>query len=237
MFERYTERARRVIFFARYEASVFGSACIDTEHLLLGLLREGKGPEVQILLRNEVSHQSVQRQLESRAAAGPRTSTAVDIPLSGQARRVLEHAAEEADRMSAPHVGTEHLLLGLLAEAESDAGRLLRSNGLRLEEVREELRLGSLTRETPPRPKEAFSKLAHFVGALQEKGARYHVSAVQGGEAMRVEVAVPEERWAATLFADGRVAVEVFGLTGAVQDEAALARLLSRIGPTREDKH
>jgi ATP-dependent Clp protease ATP-binding subunit ClpC len=99
MFERYTERARRVIFFARYEASVFGSSSIDTEHLLLGLLREGGGLAGRTLQRSQVSYRDVQKEVEARRLPGEPVSTAVDIPLSPEARRALANAAEEAERL------------------------------------------------------------------------------------------------------------------------------------------
>jgi ATP-dependent Clp protease ATP-binding subunit ClpC len=232
MFERYTERARRVIVFARYEASVFGSSSIDTQHLLLGLLREGGGVTGQILARGQVSHEGVRKEVEARGAPPGPTPTSVDIPLAPEALRTLQHAAEEARRMNTPYIGTEHLLLGLLHEQEGLAAGILGAKGLRLEDLREEVRLLSQAREGPARPREAFPKLADFLAGLDERRAAYHVAAFRR-EAIRVEVAVPEERWVATFFADGRVAVEVFEASGSVQDEAALARLLDRLGPPR----
>jgi len=232
MFERYTDRARRVIFFARYEASAFGSSSIDTEHLLLGLLREGGGVTGQILDRGQVSSEGVRKDVEARGVAPGPTPTSVDIPLAPAAMRTLQHAAEEARSMNVPYIGTEHLLLGLLHEQEGLAARVLGAKGLRLEALREEVRLLSQAREGTPRPREAFPKLAEFLAQLDERRAAYHVAAFRG-EAIRVEVALPEERWVATFVADGRVAVEVFEASGSVQDEAALARLLDRLGPPR----
>ena len=232
MFERYTERARRVIFFARDEAAVFGSSSIDTQHLLLGLLREGGGVTGQIFERGQVSHEGVRKELEARGMPPGPTPTSADIPLAPEAKRTLQHAAEEAQRMNAPYIGTEHLLLGLLHEQEGLAAGILGAKGLRLEDLREEVRLLSQAREGPARPREAFPKLAEFLAGLDERRAAYQVAAFRR-EAIRVEVAVPEERWVATFFADGRVAVEVFEASGSVQDEAALARLLDRLGPPR----
>jgi len=232
MFERYTERARRVVFFARYEASVFGSSSIDTQHLLLGLLREGGGVTGRILDRAQVSQEGVRKDMEAQGAPSAPISTSVDIPLAPEAKRTLQHAGEEARRMNVPYIGTEHLLLGLLHEQEGLAAGILGAKGLRLEDVREEVRLHSQESEGSARPREAFPKLAGFLAALDERRAVYHVAPFRG-EAIRVEVSVPEERWVVTFFADGRVAVEVFEASGSVQDEAALARLLDRLGPPR----
>ena len=232
MFERYTERARRVIVFARYEASVFGSSSIDTQHLLLGLLREGGGVTGQILARGQVSHEGVRKEVEARGAPPETPPTSVDIPLAPEAKRTLQHAAEEAQRMNAPYIGPEHLLLGLLHEQEGLAARVLGAKGLRLEELREEVRLLSQAKGGPAWSREAFPKVAEFLAGLDERRAAYHVAAFRR-EAIRVEVTVAQERWFATFFADGRVAVEVFEASGGVQDEAALARLLDRLGPPR----
>jgi ATP-dependent Clp protease ATP-binding subunit ClpC len=232
MFERYTDTARRVIFFARYEASAFGSTSIDTHHLLLGLLREGGGVTGQILDRGQVRSEEVRREVEARGVPPGPTPTSVDIPLAPAAMRTLRHAAEEARRLNVTYIGTEHLLLGLLHEQEGLAAGIMGAKRLRLEDVREEVRLHSQESEGSARPREAFPKLARFLAALDERRAVYLVTPFRG-EAIRVEVSVPEERWVVTFFADGRVAVEVFEASGSVQDEAALARLLDRLGPPR----
>lgn len=229
MFERYTERARRVIFFARHEAAALGSSAIGAEHLLLGLLREGGGVTGQILGRGQVSSEGVRKEVEARGLAPGPTPSSVDIPLAPATKATLQHAAEEARRMNLPYIGTEHILLGLLQEQEGLAAGILGAKGLRLEDVREEVRLLSQARDGSARAAEALPKLAEFLAGLEERRAAYHLAAFRG-EAIRVEVAVPDERWVATFFADGRVAVEVFEASGSVQDEAALARLLDRLG-------
>ena len=96
MFERYTERARRVIFFARYEASQLGSNSIETEHLLLGLIREGKGLTSRIFSKSHLSMESIRKEIEGRALYRDKVSTSVDIPLSSESKRVLGYASEEA---------------------------------------------------------------------------------------------------------------------------------------------
>lgn len=138
MFERYTEKARRVIFFARYESSQFGSPYIETEHLLLGLLREDKGLTHRFL-HEPTPVENIRKQIEANTVVREKVSTSVDLPLSDENRRVLAYAAEEADRLSHRHIGTEHLLLGLLREETSFAARILNEHGVRLSAVREEL--------------------------------------------------------------------------------------------------
>lgn len=136
MFERYTEKARRVLFFARYEASQFGSPYIESEHLLLGLVREDKALANRFL-RSEVA--SIRKQVESRATEREKTSTSVDLPLSNESKRVLAYAGEEAERLAHLHIGTEHLLLGLLREEKCFAAQILTERGVQLNRVREEL--------------------------------------------------------------------------------------------------
>src|SRR6266851_4836414 len=128
MFERYTEKARRVIFFARYEASQFGSPYIETEHLLLGLLREDKALTNRFL-RSHASVESIRKQIEGHTTIREKVSTSVDLPLSNECKRVLAYAAEEAERLSHKHIGTEHLLLGLLREEKCFAAEILQERG------------------------------------------------------------------------------------------------------------
>ena len=138
MFERYTEKARRVIFFARYEASQFGSPYIETEHLLLGLLREDKALTNRFL-RQHSSVDSIRKQIEAHTTIREKVSTSVDLPLSNECKRVLAYASEEAERLSHKHIGTEHLLLGLLREEKCFAAEILAERGLKLAAIREEL--------------------------------------------------------------------------------------------------
>jgi ATP-dependent Clp protease ATP-binding subunit ClpC len=138
MFERYTEKARRVIFFARYEASQFGSPYIETEHLLLGLVREDKVLTIRFL-RSHKSVESIRKQIEAHTTIREKVSTSVDLPLSNESKRVLAYAAEEAERLGHKHIGTEHLLLGLLREENSFASQILTDIGIKIATVREEL--------------------------------------------------------------------------------------------------
>src|SRR3954468_16380305 len=148
MFERYTERARRFLFFARYEASQFGSLSIDTEHLLLGLAREGKGLTSRLFARAHLSLEDLQRDVESRLVFHEKLHPAQEMPFTDAARRALESAATEADRLLHNSVGTEHLLLGLLSEPDSGAGQILTGPGLRLAAVRDDT--APLVPEHPP---------------------------------------------------------------------------------------
>jgi len=147
MFERYTEKARRVIFFARYEASQFGSPYIETEHLLLGLLREDKALTNRFL-RSHASVESIRKQIEAHTTIREKVSTSVDLPLSNECKRVLAYAAEEAERLGHKHIGTEHLLLGLLREEKCFASEILQERGLKLAQIRDEL--ARVTQEKAP---------------------------------------------------------------------------------------
>ena len=160
MFERYTEKARRVIFFARYEASQFGSPCIETEHLLLGLLREDKALANRFL-RSSASVESIRKQIEAQTTLREKVSTSVDLPLSHECKRVLAYGAEEAERLNHKHIGTEHLLLGLLREEKCFAADILHERGLRLSQVREEIARSSSEKMSSNRPKES-SLLSEF---------------------------------------------------------------------------
>ena len=134
MFERYTEKARRVIFFARYEASQFGSPYIETEHLLLGLLREDKAISTRAIPNLDVEF--LRQEIERATLNRPKVPTTVDLPLSNECKRVLAYAAEEAQSLSHDHIGTEHLLVGLLREQTGFAARLLNAREVTLEMAR-----------------------------------------------------------------------------------------------------
>jgi hypothetical protein len=136
MFERYTEKARRVIFFARYEASQFGSPYIESEHLLLGILREDKAL-TRRFLRSQGSVESIREIIATHTPVREKTSTSIDLPLSNECKRGLAYAAEEAERLAHRHIGTEHLLLGLLREERCLAAEILRERGLEPSAVRE----------------------------------------------------------------------------------------------------
>lgn len=139
MFERYTEQARRALFFARYETSQLGAASIEPEHILLGVVRQGKGITGRILGPSHQLLESLRRDIEGRTPHGTRLPTSVEIPFSVGAKRVLEFTADEADRMKANYIGAEHLLLGILREDGSVAASLLAARGFQLEDVRQRI--------------------------------------------------------------------------------------------------
>ncbi len=180
MFERYTEKARRVIFFARYEASQFGSPYIETEHLLLGLLREDK-TLTNRFLRSHASIESIRKQVEGRTPSREKVSTSVDLPLSQECKRVLAYAAEEAERLANKHIGTEHLLLGLLREDKSFAAEILHERGLRLSTIREELGRAQNEKGTSGRPKET-SLLSEFSRDLTQAAMENQLDPLIGRE-------------------------------------------------------
>jgi ATP-dependent Clp protease ATP-binding subunit ClpA len=148
MFERFSEKARRTIFFARYEAVQFGSPCIDTEHLLLGLLREYRGlPE---LLPPE-AREEIRAKIASGTQVRKNIPTPVDLPLTNKTKRALNYAADEATRLNHKWIGPEHLLLGLLREKEGLAAQILQSRGLDIDKLREHF-AKNLYQPPPPNP-------------------------------------------------------------------------------------
>lgn len=175
MFERYTEKARRVIFFARYEASQFGSPYIETEHMLLGFLREDKGFAMQVI--PFLDAESIRREIENATLIREKTSTSVDLPVSNECKRVFAYAAEEAERLDHKHVGTEHLVLGILLEQNCFAARLLHKRGVTVESVRAILRENT----------EGLSGLGHA-------GARTGLGGGGGGRLIRPETRVVMRR-------------------------------------------
>ena len=148
MFELYSEKARRVIFFARYEASQFGSPYIETEHLLLGLLREDKALANRFL-GSYAAIESIRKKVDALTTIREKIPTSVDLPLSHESKGALANAAEEAARLNHPAIETEHLLLGLLREEKSFAAELLREHGVTLSESRNDIRGSSWTPAEP----------------------------------------------------------------------------------------
>jgi ATP-dependent Clp protease ATP-binding subunit ClpC len=139
MFERYTESARRVLFFARYEASALGGSTIETDHILLGLTREAKGIVCEVFALSHVSLKNIRHEIEARTRSGEKLPDSVEIAFSDASKRALSFAAEEADRLHHPYIGTEHLLLGLLRESASLTATTLAAQGLSVEKVREDI--------------------------------------------------------------------------------------------------
>jgi len=173
MFERFTEQARRVIFFARYETSQFGSQLMEPEHFLLGLFREDPG-----LMNRFVpgaTGEMVRAQIQRESPPRPKISTSVDLPLSPAAKRALAYCAEEAERMHHSHIGTEHLVLGLLREPTL-AARILESSGVTLDGARQHMReSGVNSASLPLTPEEAAAErdvLRSMIGSLPDDALR-----------------------------------------------------------------
>jgi uncharacterized protein (TIGR03435 family) len=137
MFNRFTLRADQVLFYARAEVSELGSRAIEPEHILLGLLDEGKGLGSRILARTGVALDDFRSDIVGRLTVGEKIPESDEIPFSASCERALQYAAEEAARLLHSHIGTEHLLVGLLREERSVAAEVLAARGLRIEAVRE----------------------------------------------------------------------------------------------------
>src|SRR5439155_22429910 len=127
MFERYTERARRSIFYARELVSVYGSMLIDTEHVLLGILRED--PNVIARLLPSKTNEDIRSEAEKGIVPKPKIPTSIDIPLSKGSERILAHAMEEGEMLGHPAVGVEHLPLGVVRQDDGAGGQTRRSAG------------------------------------------------------------------------------------------------------------
>ena len=139
MFDRFTERARKVMGLARQEAQRFGHDYIGTEHILLGLVQEGSGVAAQVLKNLDVEMKKIRLEVEKIVKNGTNTVTMGQLPFTPRAKKVLELALEEAQNLGHNYIGTEHLLLGLIRENEGIAAQVLMNLNIKLEEVREEV--------------------------------------------------------------------------------------------------
>ncbi|MDP7004978.1 MAG: ATP-dependent Clp protease ATP-binding subunit [Phycisphaerales bacterium] len=139
MFERLTDRARKVMALANQEAQRFNHEYIGTEHILLGLVKEGSGVGANVLKHLEIDLRKVRLEVEKLVKSGPDMVTMGKLPQTPRAKKVIEYAIEEARSLNHNYVGTEHLLLGLLREQDGVAAQVLMNLGLKLEDVREEV--------------------------------------------------------------------------------------------------
>src|SRR5579875_1770729 len=139
MFERFTDRARKVLALANQEAQRFNHEYIGTEHILLGLVKEGSGVGATVLKNLDIDLRKVRLEVEKLVKSGPDMVTMGKLPQTPRAKKVIEYAIEEARNLSHNYVGTEHLLLGLLREHDGVAAQVLMNLNLKLEEVREEV--------------------------------------------------------------------------------------------------
>jgi ATP-dependent Clp protease ATP-binding subunit ClpC len=138
MFEKYNEKARRALFFARYEASKLGSRVIESEHILLGILREGEETVNEILRRFDVKAEEIRREIEGERVFVERISSTAELPLSEESKKILAYASHEADSMLHSMVGSEHLLIGILRVEGCLAMRILVQHGFDVYTVRDE---------------------------------------------------------------------------------------------------
>ena len=139
MYERFTDRARKVMQLANQEAQRFNHEYIGTEHVLLGLVKEGSGVAANVLKNLDVDLRRIRNEVEKIVQSGPDMVTMGKLPQTPRAKKVIEYAMEEARNLNHNYVGTEHLLLGLLREQEGVAAQVLMNLGLKLEDVREEV--------------------------------------------------------------------------------------------------
>ena len=207
MFERYTEKARRVIFFARYEASEFGSPSIETEHLLLGLLREDKAIANRFLPSND-SVASIRQRIRALTPFNEKISTSVDLPLSHESKRVLAYSAEEAEKLKQGYIRPEHLLLGLLREENSLAAKLLQERGLSITKIRDDVAAGGA--DSPASPGNAlqtrllkYLESHHNELSVSAAGPHIYVSLPSTAPFLLIEILSPNDR-----FTDVRQAID-----------------------------
>src|SRR5256885_4298427 len=139
MYERFTDRARKVMQLANQEAQRFNHEYIGTEHILLGLVKEGSGVAANVLKNLDIDLRRIRLEVEKIVQAGPDMVTMGKLPQTPRAKKVIEYSIEEARNLNHNYVGTEHLLLGLLREQEGVAAQVLMNLGLKLEDVREEV--------------------------------------------------------------------------------------------------
>src|SRR5512136_2880449 len=139
MFERFTDRARKVMALANQEAQRFNHEYIGTEHILLGLVKEGSGVGATVLKNLDVDIKKLRLEVEKLVKSGPDMVTMGKLPQTPRAKKVIEYAIEEARSLNHNYVGTEHLLLGLLREQDGVAAQVMMNLGLKLEDVRQEV--------------------------------------------------------------------------------------------------
>ena len=172
MFEKFNEKARRALFFARYEASKLGSRVIESEHVLLGILREGEESVTELFRRFHVKPEEIRREIEGERVFVERISSTAELPLSEESKKILAYAAHEAESMLHPAVGSEHLLVGILRVEGCLAMRLLSQQGFDVYTLREEVLSIAKEREASQQKKELpfLSEYARDLTALAAQG-------------------------------------------------------------------
>jgi Clp amino terminal domain, pathogenicity island component len=165
MFERYTERARRVIFYARYEASQYGSQYIETEHMLLGLLRDGR---LSRWFPGESGVEpKIRTEIEKRIQRRERISTSIEMPLSSDSRKVLTLADEAREKLRHDYVEPEHILIAIFQVEGSLAAQVLNAHGAKGGSIQEQLKKSQLQDHRINPPGEPSVTLGHFLAGLK----------------------------------------------------------------------
>jgi ATP-dependent Clp protease ATP-binding subunit ClpC len=163
VYERFTDRSRKVMQLANQEAQRFCHEYVGTEHILLGLIKEGTGVAANVLKNLDMDLNKLRREVEKIVQAGPDMVTMGKMPMTPRAKKSLEYAIEEAQVLGHNYIGTEHLLLGLLRELEGIAIQALNNLGVKIEDVREEI-LNLLGHPDPERKEEAQEATGRTVG-------------------------------------------------------------------------
>ena len=173
MFEKYNEKARRALFFARYEASKLGSRVIESEHVLLGILREGEDTVTELFRRFRIKPEEVRREIEGERVFVERISSTAELPLSEESKKILAYASHEAESMLHGSVGSEHLLIGILRVDGCLAMRILSQYGFDTYAVREEVLSIAKEREANRQKKELpfLSEFGRDLTTLAGEGA------------------------------------------------------------------
>jgi len=182
MFERYTESARRVIFYARYEASRYGSRYIETEHLLLGLLRDNHALAQWFPGQSGVEPE-IRAEIEKRIAAGERISTSMEMPLSNECKEILNLTTETADRMGHKWVEPEHIMIGLLRVEGSLATQVLAARGVKAGPIEEQLGTRPAPKIQTLAVKAPFIVLQSFLAGLKSLDSKELTSLFAPGAA------------------------------------------------------
>ena len=173
MFEKYNEKARRALFFARYEASKLGSRVIESEHILLGILREGEETISEVFEHFQIEPEEVRREIEGERVFVERISSTAELPLSEGSKKILAYAAHEAESMLHSTVGSEHLLIGILRVEGCGAATILTQRGLDVYSVREEVLAAAKQREDSKQKKELpfLAEFGRDLTSLATEGA------------------------------------------------------------------
>jgi len=170
MFERFTDRARKVMALANQEAQRFNHEYIGTEHILLGLVKEGSGVGATVLKNLDVDIKKLRLEVEKMVKSGPDMVTMGKLPQTPRAKKVVEYAIEEARALNHNYVGTEHILLGLLRESEGIGAQVMMALGLKLEDVRQEV-LNLLGAGVDDGPSALGMKMTPAVGRSKQKSS------------------------------------------------------------------